>query len=179
MRRALAIVASAALALTCAACAEGTLSFGDDDDDDTPDTVTVRGDVSDVNPGIAGADIVVFVFTDLLDPGIFRQYSKLRSVAVASDADPMEFRVSQVESGDLTIVFLQDEVADPDGMIDVGDPDDPADDDPFAILDDPDDRLTDVRQGETLEIVEVDIDFNAGTADAEVIRSVREDDEPD
>jgi hypothetical protein len=154
-----------------AGCADGTVVFVGDDND-APDTVRVEGNVTDLNPQVAGADLVVFVFTDLVDDGTFQNFKKQRSVAVASDADPIEFAVTQIESGDLTVVFLQDDVGEPDGRIDTGDP--------IAILDDPDEVLLDVRKGEVIDARDIDIDFTIGVADAESVRSIpRDDGEPD
>jgi len=159
--------------LTAAACSDGTVVFGGKRDRQNPDTITVRGDIRDWNPQIAGADIVVFVFTDLSDPpGDFKTYVKQRAVAVSTDEEPLEFEVSQIESGTLTVVFLQDHASDPDGTIDIAE--DPANSDPIAILEDPDKVLRDVRSGEAIRIDEVDIDFNTGKADALNIKSVRE-----
>ena len=156
--------------ITCVGCADGTIVFIGDDND-TPDTVRVEGNVRDLNPQVAGADVVVFVFTGLVDDGTFDQFEKQRSVAVASDANPIEFAVTQVKSGDLTVVFLQDQVSEPDGHIDPGDP--------IATLDDPDGILSGVRKGETIDVTDVDIDFTTGSAEAENIRSVSgEDTEP-
>lgn len=153
------------LAFLLLSCGEGTIQFGGTDDD-PPDTVVIEGDMLDINPQVAGADIVVFVYTDLEDPGTFADFEKQRSVRVPSDSDPMEFRLTQVKSGDLTVVFLQDHVSDPDGSIDTGDP--------YATLSDPDHLLRDARSGETIRISDVDIDFQRGTAEAESIRSVRQ-----
>ena len=161
-----------ALVATIVGCSDGTIVFGGRSDRQRPDTTTVEGDVIDVNPQIAGADIVVFVFTGLADPpGDFTDYEKQRSVAIASD-DELEFTVTQIEGGELTVVFLQDHASNPDGTINVTD--DPETSDPIAILEDPDDVLRDVNDGETILITEIDIDFNAGKADALNIRSVRE-----
>ena len=153
--------------LASAGCADGTVVFVGDDND-APDTVRVEGNISDLNPQVAGADIVVFVLTGLVDDGTFQNFTKQRSVAVASDADPFEFAVTQIESGDLTVVFLQDDVGEPDGRIDP--------EDPIAILDDPDEVLVDVRKGEVIDATDIDLDFNTGVADAENVRSIRRDD---
>jgi hypothetical protein len=171
--RAFRFACGAALSALVAACSDGTVIFGGKTDRETPDTITVEGDVRDINPQIAGADIVVFVFTELADPpGDFTVYEKQRSVAISSDDEDLEFTVTQVESGTLTVVFLQDHASDPDGTIDVDE--DPEASDPIAILEDPENVLRDVRAGETIRIEEIDIDFNAGTADARTIRSVRD-----
>jgi hypothetical protein len=159
------VLTAVLLVIVCAGCSDGTIVFVDDDDGSS-DTTTVRGNISDLNPQVAGADIVVFVFTGLVDDGTFEHFEKQRSVAIASDADPMEFTVTQVANGNVTVVFLQDEASEPDGRIDPGDP--------IATLDDPDEVLSDVKNGETIEITDVDVDFTAGSADAEVIRSIRE-----
>jgi hypothetical protein len=148
------------------------------------DTIKVLGNIRDLYPEVAGARIVVFVFTNLApenigddgridfdDDGTF-SFDKQRSIAVASDADSLEFTVTQVESGDLTVVFLQDDVSNPDGQIDPGDP--------HAILSDPDDVLENARNGETIEATDVDIELvpdadDTVSAEAETIRSIRDD----
>ena len=146
-------------------CGEGTIQFGGGGNENPPDTIVVEGNIRDVNPQVAGADTVVFVYTNLEDPGVFSQYKKQRSVALASDAEPANFRITQIESGNLTIVFLQDHASNPDGTIDTGDP--------YAILSDPNHVLRDAQNGETFEIADVDIDFQRETAEAVTIRSVR------
>jgi len=158
-------LASYAIAFLCLGCGDGTVRLIDNDNN-TPDTIVLEGDLRDINPQVAGANTVVFVYTDLEDPGTFTVFAKQRSVAVPSTSDPMEFRVTQVESGDLTVVFLQDHVGDPDGTINPGDP--------YAILDDPENILANARNGEVIRVSGVDIDFQTLTADAVSIRSVRD-----
>ncbi len=148
-----------------AACGQGTLVFGGGDGD-REDTVEVRGNIRDFSPQVAGADIVVFVFTGLQDPGTYQVFAKQRATAVDTAGEPLEFSVSRIRAGDLTVVFLRDSASDPDGTIDAGDP--------VATLSDPDGRLRDVRNGERIEVTDIDIDFNAGRADAERIRTVRD-----
>jgi len=142
------------------ACAEGTLEFGGEREDET-DTIVVRGDIDDITPQNAVAEIVVFVFTDLEDPGTFSKFAKQRSAILAPDST--EFTIEKIGSGDLTVVFLQDHGANPDGSIDEGDP--------FAILKDPDEVLDSVRNGQTFTANKIDIDFLERTAEADQIVS--------
>jgi hypothetical protein len=151
-----------------AGCADGTIVLVKDDDD-TPDTIDVKGNIFEINKQTAGADLVIFVFTDLIDDGTFDTFAKQRSVAIASDASPMEFTIDQVEPGDLTVAFLLDSADEPDGTIDPGDE--------FAILDDPDEVLEDVRNAENIRITDIRINITEGTATAESIRSVLDDTE--
>lgn len=152
------------LLLSLSACAEGTIVFGGDRDDET-DTIVISGAIDDITPQNAVADIVVFVFTDLegAPDSPDKTFAKQRSAIVAADSS--DFRIDKIRSGDLTVVFLQDK-SEPDGTIDEGDP--------FAMLEDPDDRLESVRNGQKITIVEVDIDFSTGEAMATDIRSERE-----
>lgn len=147
-------------------CGEGTVQFGNPGHNgNPPDTIVVEGNIRDINPQVAGADTVVFVYTNLQDPGTFALYDKQRSVAVAADAQTADFRVTQIEGGDLTVVFLQDHASNPDGTINSGDP--------YAILQDSTDVLKGAQNGETFQITDVDIDFQRGTAEPVSIRSVR------
>jgi len=169
-------------ALTCLACGNGSLTLvGDGNGDSQQDTAKVQGNVRDLNPQVAGANIVVFVFTNL-ENGVNEDgtlefntdgtlsFDKQRSVNIDSEADPMEFTVVQVEGGDVTVVFLQDDVNDPDGEINPGDT--------YAVLEEPNDVLKNVRNGETIQITDVDIDFVARSADAVSVRSVTSDTVP-
>jgi hypothetical protein len=144
-------------------------------DDQAPDTARLEGNVRDVNPQVAGAPIVVFVFTGLRDPGTFQDFDKQRSVAIPADADPAKFTVTQIEAGELTVVFLQDDVGNPDGTIDLC-PMDATDckDDPVATLEDTTDVLDDVRRGETVQITDIDIDFSTKTAEARTSQTVQD-----
>jgi len=153
------------LVLGLFACGDGTIQFGGGSNGKPPDTIVVTGNIRDINPQIAGADTVVFVYTNLKDPGVFSEYDKQRSVSVASDAETMDFRVTQIKSGSLTVVFLQDHASNPDGTIDSGDP--------YAILSDPTRVLRNAINGKTFQISDVDIDFQRGTADAVSIRSAQ------
>jgi hypothetical protein len=155
------------LCLLIVGCGDGTIQFGGGagTNGKPRDTIVVQGNIRDVNPQVAGADTVVFVYTDLQDPGVFNQYSKQRSVAVASDAQTTDFSVTQVKKGNITIVFLQDHASNPDGTIDPGDS--------YATLDDPDKILRSAKNGQTFQITDVDIDFQRGTANAVNIRSIR------
>ncbi len=156
--------ASLGLALLCCAslaCGEGTLIFGG-----TPgsnDSITVTGTINNVVPPNAARDIVVFVFTNLGDPGTFASFDDAESVVVAASSS--SFSVTGVSRGDLTVVFLLDDVT-PDGSIDSGDF--------YATLDDPNGVLDTVAGGRQVEIDQIDITFEAdadgGSAVADTIR---------
>lgn len=194
MRRA--SIALALLLSPCLGCGDGSLVLvGDGEDGNTQDTIVVQGNIRDINPQVAGARIVVFVFTDLdrprcssnddcsgssapscienlcqHHPNDFDHFEKQRSDAVDVETDPVEFSVTKVSSGDLTIVFLQDDVSNPDGRIDEGDL--------HAVLKEPedvlDDALNDVRNGDTIRLTDIDIDFatdDSGSAEARSVRS--------
>ncbi|RMD81422.1 MAG: hypothetical protein D6815_11845 [Candidatus Dadabacteria bacterium] len=149
------------LAVLAAACGEGTLVFGVGPKEDS---ISVTGTINNVTPPNATRDIVVFVFTNLRDPGTFRSFTDAESVVVASGSN--QFTLSGVSPGDLTVVFLLDDVT-PDGSIDPGDP--------FATLEDPNRVLENVSGGRTVQIEAVDITFESdadgGTASAERIRT--------
>ncbi|MFT4569242.1 MAG: hypothetical protein ACI8TX_002288 [Hyphomicrobiaceae bacterium] len=159
------------LAMT-AACGEGTLEFGGDRDN-TKTIVTVRGNVDDIIP-VTTRDIVVFVFTNLRDPGTFRDFDDGEIVVLATGSS--EFTVPDVDRGDITVIFLLDEAGNnADGQIDEGDP--------IATLDDPDNELDDVRSGLTIEARDIDINFTdepsgnlpaAGVAEADDIQRLSE-----
>lgn len=168
-----AITCGFALALiTLAGCGERTLEFGGDRDD-TKTVIIVRGNIDDVVP-VSTRDIVVFVFTNLRDPGTFADFDDGEIAVIESGSS--EFTVSDVDSGDITIVFLLDEAGnDADGQIDPGDP--------IATLLDPDDELDDVRSGLVVEATNIDINFTdaeagnlpaPGDAEADQIRRLTE-----
>jgi hypothetical protein len=151
--------------LACGSCSEGTVEFGGDRED-TKTLLTVRGTFDDIVP-VSTRDIVVFIYTNLRDPGVFQDFDAGDVVVIKSGTT--EFAIETVESGDLTVVFLLDNPGtEADGQIDEGDT--------FAELRDPDnagdpyDELQDVRSGLVVEISDIDIDFIAGTADARDIR---------
>jgi len=190
----------------CGACGDGSLVLiGDGANRNASDTITIKGNIRDVSPQVAGARVVVFAFTNLAHLSCdtdtdcdqtcencnnpctngagdgtfsgkcenqfdFDRYDKQRSVAVESDADPMEFTITQVQSGDVTVVFLQDDVSNPDGHIDDGDL--------FAVLKDPSRIFKNIRNGETIRAKDVDIEFAvdiSGKAEAESVRSTTTD----
>jgi hypothetical protein len=196
----------ALLAVTCLACGDGSLVLIDDGaNPNAADTITIKGNIRDVSPQVAGARIVAFAFTNLerlacdtnadcdqscstcdnrCSDGTadgtfagtcqkqfdFDDYDKQRSVAVEADADPMDFTITKIESGDVTVVFLQDDVSNPDGHIDDGDL--------FAVLKDPSRIFKDVNNGETIRAKDVDIELASnvgGEAEAESVRSVTTD----
>ncbi|MFQ5477382.1 MAG: hypothetical protein ACE5E4_02065 [Candidatus Binatia bacterium] len=144
------------LSLVCA-CGDGTLIFGAGDDSNPLENLVVDGTINNVVP-VTTRDIVVFVFTNLRDFVSFSDFDDGEAVIVAFGST--QFSVSGVTRGDLTVVFLLDD-ADPDGQIDTGDP--------VALLQDPDGVLDNVSPGRQLRIDSIDIDFSAGTADADSI----------
>ncbi|RMF21521.1 MAG: hypothetical protein D6760_09305 [Deltaproteobacteria bacterium] len=156
-----AVLATCLLALA-AGCAKGTLIFGVGP---SSDTITVSGTINNTTPVNATRDIVVFVYTDLADPGTFSSFGDAESVVVA--AGSTSFELSGVSPGDLTVVFLLDEST-PDGTIDPGDL--------YATLDDPSGFLESVPGNRRVELDAVDIVFEAdadgGTATADTIRVV-------
>ena len=185
-------------AVVCVACGDGSLVLvGDGTTGNAQDTITIKGNIRDVSPQVAGARIVVFAYTGLQHLSCetnsdcdqtcttcqnvcnnkkcakqfdFDEFDKQRSVAVESDADPMEFTITQVRAGNVTVVFLQDDVSNPDGHIDDGDP--------FAVLKDPSSIFKNVRNGETINAKDVDITFEtdvSGKAEADSVRSVTTD----
>ncbi len=155
-------VATIALASLVAGCAKGTLIFGVGPSNDS---VTVSGTINNTTPVNATRDIVVFVYTDLVDPGTFLSFGDAESVVVAAGSS--SFELTGVSPGDLTVVFLLDD-ATPDGAIDAGDM--------YATLDDPSGFLESVPGNRRVELDAVDIvfesDADGGTATADTIRVV-------
>jgi len=152
---------SVALLLTCllcAGCAEGTLVFGVNPNPGTSDNIVVSGDIDDVTPPNVQRDLVVFVFTNVADPGTWTDYDDAEAVVV--EASSSAFTVDDISPGGLSVVFLLDDT-DPDGSIDAGDP--------VAVLSDPEGRLDNVSPSRLVELSLVDLDFNNGTATADTI----------
>ena len=151
-------------------CGEGTVKLGGDRDD-TETILTVTGTLDDVTP-VTTRDILVFVFTNLVDDGTFSSFDDGEVVVLPTTES--SFTLEDVDSGDISVIFLLDNAGDTaDGTIDTGDP--------IAVLADPDDDLEDVRAGLTVTIERVDINFTdeeltsglaAGTAEAEDIDRV-------
>ncbi len=162
---------SASLLVT-AGCGDRTLEYGGNRDN-TKTVVTVRGNIDDVVP-VTTRDIVVFVFTNLRDPGTFQDFDDGEIAVIESGSS--EFTVTDVDRGHITVVFLLDEAGNnADGEINA--------DDPIATLDDPDNELDDVRAGLTVEARDIDINFGdsasgnlpaPGVAEADDIRRLSE-----
>lgn len=141
--------------LVLGSCSEGNVQFGGDRDENNNSILTVKGTFDDILP-VTTRDIVIFIFTNLRDPGTFQEFDSGEVVVVKNGT--IEFSMEQVESGDLTVVFLLDNPGtEADGQIDEGDP--------VAILDDPDKELEDTRSGLTIEIDDIDINFTDEDAD--------------
>ena len=107
------------------ACGDGTLHFGGDfsDDDNRNRTITTTGNVDNVAPPNSVLDLVIFVYSDLAaddlaDGPPFTDFKDAESAVVDENGD---FDLSKISSGNLTVIFLQDQPQ-PDGTIDPGDP---------------------------------------------------------
>ncbi|MFP6600614.1 MAG: hypothetical protein VB852_09295 [Deltaproteobacteria bacterium] len=164
--RASAITVSVVAASLVAACGGSTLTYGGKTDDGV-ETVSVVGNIEQSTPLAASRDTVVFVYTDLVSlagllaaPQTYSDYTDGELYVVEyGDSD---FTVSGLAGGALTIIFLRDGAGtNADGQIDSGDP--------VATLADPDGTLADVRAGQTVDIDDVEIDYNSGTATADEI----------
>ncbi len=166
------VLAMVLIAAASAHCGNGTLEYGGDRDN-TKTVVTIRGTLDDVIP-VTTRDIVVFAFTNLRDPGVFQDFDDGETVVIAAGSS--EFSIADVDSGDITVVFLLDDPGnEADGQIDDGDP--------IATLADPDNELENVRAGLTVEARDIDINFTdatsinlpaPGVAEADIIRKFSE-----
>jgi hypothetical protein len=113
---------------------------------------TVRGNVFNSRP------IAVFAFVDLRDPGTFQEF---RDAEVALLEQDRSFAVSHLAAGDLTIVFLLDQVGvNQDGTLDPGDP--------IAVFQDAAGRLKNLSADTEVILEDVDLTFNLATPDAGV-----------
>jgi hypothetical protein len=163
----------AATLLTAPGCGDGTVKFGGVPDNEDDPVLTVAGDLDDIDVGLQNRpDIVAFAFTNLVNPEVSTaraaglrcgesinveglDFTDVESVVITPDASV--FSISDVASGDITVLFLLDNQGnDADRRIDAGDP--------VAILSDPDGDLENVRSKLTLQLSKVDIDFTAGTS---------------
>ncbi|MCS6924496.1 MAG: hypothetical protein NZ578_01215 [Candidatus Binatia bacterium] len=110
---------------------------------------TVRGNIFNTRPPSL-RPLVVFVFVDLRDPGVFRDF---RDAEVASVEDDRTFHVANLAAGSLTVVFLLDQAgANQDGTIDPGDP--------IAIFHDPHGLLQNLPAMSDVVLSDVEIAFN-------------------
>ncbi|MGE0823769.1 MAG: hypothetical protein AB7G75_25945 [Candidatus Binatia bacterium] len=130
------------------------------------DTI-VQGNIFNVRPATARS-IVVFVFVDLQDPGIFHDF---RDAEVGIVKEDKSFLVSHLAAGSLTVVFLLDQVGiKQDGTIDPGDP--------IAIFQDPAGRLNNISANTRIMLHDVDLMFNVtepsiGTARVRSVANVQ------
>jgi hypothetical protein len=172
-------------------CGDGTLIFGGDFDD-KPASVTVGGDVKDQTPANATRDVVVFTFTDLtaeaLDAGPpYEKYPRMDDGSLDPNApanfkdqesrlldNAGTFKIPDVESGSITIMFLLDEPQ-PDGQIDAGDD--------YAIFSDSDRDLNSVKGGRTVNVPEIeilydsDLDGGIATTSKKITKTIEPDDD--
>lgn len=116
---------------------------------------TVRGNVFNLRPATS-RPVTVFVFVNLRDPGNFQDFDDAEVSAVATDRT---FTVPNLAAGDLTVVFLLDQVGvNQDGTIDPGDP--------IATFRDPVSRLQNLSADTVVTLEDVDVTFNLNTPDA-------------
>ena len=118
----------------------------------------VQGNIFNLRPATA-RPILVFVFVDLRDPGTFQDF---RDAEVGIVGDDRSFTVPHLAAGELTIIFLLDQVGvNQDGTIDPGDP--------IAVFQDASGRLKNLSASTEVALEDVDLHFNfsppnAGTA---------------
>jgi hypothetical protein len=112
------------------------------------DTI-VQGNLFNVRP-VTTRPILVFVFVDLQDPGIFQDF---RDAEVAELKDDRTFTVPHLAAGDVTVIFLLDQAGvNQDGTIDPGDP--------IATFQDPAGRLQNLSAATEVLLEDVDVTFN-------------------
>jgi hypothetical protein len=117
------------------------------------DTI-VRGNIFNLRPATS-RPIVVFVFVNLRDPGIFQDFDDAEVAAVAANRT---FTVTHLAAGDLTVVFLLDQAGvNQDGTIDPGDP--------IATFQDPTGRLHNLSANTDVTLEDVDVTFNLSAPD--------------
>jgi hypothetical protein len=110
---------------------------------------TVSGNIFNLRPPTF-RPILVFVFVDLRDPGIFQDFSDAEVAIVEEDRT---FHVTHLAAGSLTVVFLLDQAgANQDGTINPGDP--------IAIFQDPDGQLKNLSATSEVVLTDIDISFN-------------------
>jgi len=110
---------------------------------------TVEGNIFNLRPATS-RPIAVFVFVDLRDPGTFQEF---RDAEVGIIKDDRTFAVSHLAAGDLTIVFLLDQVGvNQDGTIDPSDP--------IAVFTDTAERLKNLSADTAVILEDVDLTFN-------------------
>jgi hypothetical protein len=118
---------------------------------------TVEGNIFNLRPATS-RPIAVFAFVDLRDPGTFQEF---HDAEVAILEDDRSFVVSHLAAGDLTIVFLLDQVGvNQDGTLDPGDP--------IAVFQDTAGRLKNLSADTEVILEDVDLTFNLATPNAGV-----------
>jgi len=149
-----------AVVVLVAACGEGVIIFGGDPDNgNNNDTIVVNGDIDDVQPANAIRDIIAFVYVDL-DPTDLAAGPPF-NVSGTSDSESAvvgtddTFSLSDVQRGDLTVIFLLDDTVG-DGSIDAGDT--------CAVLFDENGRLDNVNAGRQVDIQAIDIFFDPNSS---------------
>jgi hypothetical protein len=116
---------------------------------------TVRGNIFNLRPATS-RPIVVFVFVNLRDSGTFQDFDDAEVATITTDRS---FLVSHLAAGDLTVVFLLDQVGvNQDGTIDPGDP--------IAIFHDPKGRLHNLSADTDVTLEDVDLTFNLSAPDS-------------
>ncbi len=122
------------------------------------DTV-VQGNLFNVRPATA-RPILIFVFVDLRDSGTFQDF---RDAEVSLVGEDRSFTVSHLADGDLTVVFLLDQVGvNQDGTIDPGDP--------IAVFEDSTGRLKGLSANTEVTLQDVDVNFNFSTPNAGIAK---------
>lgn len=117
----------------------------------------VKGNIFNLRPATS-RPIVVFAFVDLRDPGTFQEF---RDAEVTLLEEDRSFVVSHLAAGDLTIVFLLDQVGvNQDGTLDPGDP--------IAVFQDTAGRLKNLSADTEVILEDIDLTFNLATPNAGV-----------
>jgi hypothetical protein len=115
---------------------------------------TVQGNIFNLRPATS-RPVAVFVFINLRDPGNFQDFDDAEVSSVATDRT---FTVSHLAAGDLTVVFLLDQVGvNRDGTIDPGDP--------IATFRDSVGRLQNLSADTEVILEDVDVTFNLNASD--------------
>lgn len=124
------------------------------------DTV-IHGNIFNVRPATA-RPIFAFAYVNLRDPVRFLEFDDAEIALVQAD---QTFTIENLAAGDLTLVFLLDEVGvNQDGTIDDGDP--------IAIFQDPNATLASISANTEVSVEDIDVNFDlddprAGTARVE------------
>jgi len=132
----------------------GTQSGGGKGGSRRIEDTTVHGNIFNLRPATS-RPVVVFVFVNLRDLGTFLDFDDAEVAIIAGDRT---FTVSHLAAGDLTVVFLLDQVGvNQDGTIDPGDP--------IAIFQDSSSRLRNLSADTEVTLEDVDVTFNLNAPD--------------